>query len=194
MEVVEYGVCQVVSLISVIRTQGAAYAPETAAKVIARYQFARPPNLDDLTKDTIKFQIGKFNDVQIAEFGVYNDGVTANGKCPTEVLEQFLNDVLAFSDQELKFKQILEHRNELHFESIVTVKSEADLAAFITPRATSLISKTLQDKVGFTYRSSGIVMDCNPGDVVVSKKRRKPSRLFIERKVGFEFNDNLFLC
>jgi hypothetical protein len=194
MEVIDYGLCQIVNLMNVFRPQGAAYFPEIAAKVAVRYQFAKPPSIDDLTKEIVKFQIGRFNDVQIAELGLYNDGVIVNGKCPTEVLEEFLSDILSFSEQELKLKPILEYRNELHFESIVTVKSKTDLSAFLTPRATSLIGKTLEDKVGISYRSSGIVMDCDVGDVVASKLRRKPTRLFIERKVGFEFKDNLFLC
>jgi hypothetical protein len=194
MEIIDYGLCQIVNLVNVFRPQGTAYLPEVAAKVAVRYQFAKPPNIDDLTKEIVKFQIGRFNDVQIAEFGLYNDGIIVNGKCPTEVLEEFLNDIFSFSEQELKFKKILEYRNELHFESIVTVKSDTDLAAFIAPRAAGLIGKTLKDKVGIPYRPSGIVMDCDAGDVVASKIRRKPTRLFIERKVGFEFKDNLFLC
>lgn len=194
MELLDYGVCQVVSLMNVFRPQGAAYFPEIAAKMVARYKFAVPPSLDDLTKDTIKFQTGKFNDVQIAEFGVYSDGVIASGKCPTEILEAFLNDVIAFSEQELKFKQILSDRNELHFESVVTVRSDTDLVAVADQSSTSFIGKTLKEKVGLHYRSSGIIMDCDVADVAALRMRRKPSRLFIERKVGFEFNDNLFLC
>ncbi len=191
MQILDYGLCQVVRLMNVFRPQGAPYIPEIAAKVLAKYQFAKPPSLDDLTKETVKFQLGKFKDVMIAEFGIYGDGVIANGKCPTEVLEDFLNDILAFARQELKTEPILTHREEVHFESILTVKSEADLAAFVAPKVMSLIGKVVAEKVGLPYQSSGLMMDC---DIEATKTRRKPARVFIERKVGFNFGENIFLC
>jgi hypothetical protein len=194
MEVIDYGLCQVINLMNVFRPQGHAYYPEIAAKVAVRYQFVRPPSLDDLTKEMVKFQVGKFNDMQINEFSIYNDGVIANGNCPTEALEEFLIDILAFSEQELKFKKILEYRTEFHFESIVTVKSETDLAAFIASPTERLIGNALEDSVRIPYRPSGIVMDCDPGTVIDARMRRKPARFFIERKVGFEFKDNIFIC
>jgi hypothetical protein len=191
MEIIDYDVSQVIWLMNVFRPQGAPYAPEIAAKVVARYQFAKPPTLDDLGGSNLKFQIGKFNDVQITEFGVYNDGVTVTGKCPTEILEGFVNDVLAFSEQELKFVPILEERNELHFESKLLVKCDADLGAFLAPAATNPVQKALHDKLGVHFRPSGFVMDC---DIAAIKSRRKPARFFIERRVGFKFEDNLFHC
>ena len=191
MEVVDYGLCQIVDLMNVFRPQGQAYFPEIAAKVVARYQFAKPPSLDDVNKEAIKFQMGKFNDVQIAELAVYGDGIITNGKCPTEVLEAFIVDLLAFSGKELNLTPILRHRNETHFESNIIVQSKADLAAFIAPAAETLIKKTIEEKVGATLQASGIVLDFDPG---VIKMRRKPSRVFIERKVGFNFEENLFLC
>lgn len=191
MEILDYDVSQVVWLMNVFRPQGAAYAPEITAKVVARYQFAKHPSLDDLDSGTLKFQIGKFNDVQIAEFGVYNDGVTVSGKCPTEVLEDFLNDVVAFSEEELKFVKILPKRNELHFESKLVVQSNADLGEFLAPPANDLLQKAIAEKVGVSFRPSGFIMDCDPGAV---KTRRKPARFFVERKLGFKFEDNLFHC
>jgi|SRR5579862_9684316 len=191
MEIVDYDTNQVINLMNVFRPQGAGYIPEIAAKVIAKYQFAKPPSIDDLTKDSIKFQIGKFNDVMISEFGVYNDGVIATGKCPTEVLEDFIKDVLAFAQQELKFVPVLQKRNEIHFESKLLVKTDADLAAFLEPKAGNLIREAIEKKIGLTYQSSGIVLDC---DVDAIKTRRKPARVFIERRVGLKFEDNIFLC
>jgi hypothetical protein len=191
MEIVEYGVCHVVNLMNMLRPAGAAFFPEIAAKVIAKYQFAKPPTLDDLDKEVVKFQIGKFNNVQIAEFSVYGDGVIANGKCPTELLEEFLKDVLAFSTKELGLVPVLPHRNELHFESTITVQAQADIGAFVVSPAQALIGKTMQEKLGVAYQASGITMDC---DVRKIQKRRKPVRVFIERKVGFPFAENLFYC
>jgi hypothetical protein len=191
MELIDYDVCQVVHFMNMFRPQGAAYLPETAAKILSRYQFAKPPTLDDLQKDSVKFQIGKFEEIQIAEFGVYGDGIIASGKCPTEALEQFLLDVTSFVAKEIGLISILEHRNEWHFESKIVVQSKVDLGAFIVSSAEALIRKTIEEKIGVAFQPSGIVMDCDPGEI---KLRRKPARMFIERKIGFKFEENLFLC
>lgn len=191
MQLVEYGSCQVVRLMNVFRPQGAIYLPEVLANIMSKYQFAKPPSLDDVRKDAVKFQIGKFGDTQIEEFGVYGDGMSASGKCPTEALEAFLADVFSFGLKEIGYVPILEHRNEIHFESTITVKSEKDLAAFLSRPAETLIRKTLKEKIDIDYQSSGLVMDC---DAASLKLRRKPLRVFIERKLGFPFGENLFLC
>jgi hypothetical protein len=190
MELIDHGLCQIVNLMNVFRPQGAPYFPEIAAKVVARYQFAKPPGLDDLSKDGIKFQIGKFRDVQIAEFGIYNDGIIVNGKCPTELLEEFMADVLTFSGNELGFIPILRHRDELHFESNLFVQSKADLAAFVAP-TNEMIARMLEEKLGLSPQIAGFGLDFDPGAV---KLRRKPSRFFIERKLGFKYEENIFLC
>jgi hypothetical protein len=54
-----------------------------------------------------------------------------------------------------------------------------------------LIRKTIEEKIGIVPESSGIVLDFESGKLSM---RRKPSRVFIERKVGFKYQENLFLC
>lgn len=190
MELADYGVSQIVYLMNVVRPQGQAYLPEIAAKVISKYQFTKPPSLEDLSKDTVKFQIGKFNDVQINEFSVYGDGILVNGRCPTEVLEDFMNDILKFT-KELGAIPVLSHRNEVHFESNIVVQSKADLGAFIIPKAEALIRGYVEQRIQVPLVPSGVVLDFEPNPV---KMRRKPSRFFIERRYGVKFEDNVFLC
>lgn len=174
-------------------TAGTPYFPEVVADVLSKYQFAKLPTLDELLTDghTFKFQIGKFEDVQISEFGVYGDGITASGKCPTELLDAFLDDVLAASEKALKIVPVLAHRNETYYESKIVVKSEADLAALVAPAAEGVVQKIVKEKLGVTFQSSGMVFDCDPAAVT---GRRKPVRVFIERKIGFRYEENLFLC
>jgi hypothetical protein len=178
-------------LLNIFRPQGAPYLPDVAAKFIARYQFAKPPALDDLQKDTVIFQIGKFQDVQIAEFGVYGDGLIANGKCDTQFLEAFLEDVLSWAQAESGMAQILTHRNEISFESNIIVQSESDIAALIAPNAVQLVTNNLQDKLGVSFQPCGLVFDC---DASAIKIRRKPWRFYIERRVGISYSENIFFC
>ncbi len=195
MEIIGYGLCQVVNLRNVFRSQGAAYLPEVAAKVVAKYQFAKPPGLDDLGKEAVKFQLGKFNDVQIDEFGVYSDGVIVNGHCPTELLEEFLQDILSFGLKEIGHKPILSYRDELHFESVLMVHSKSDLAIFISSPGRELVeAAAAKSKIKVPLRASGLVFDFDPAETSAAKMRRKPARFLIERRVGINFDESIFHC
>jgi hypothetical protein len=190
MELIEYGNCQVVNLMNVFRSRGAPYLPEIAAKIVTKYQFAKPPSIDDLQKEIVKFQIGRFNDVQISEFGIYNDGIVVSGKCPTEFLEGFVSDVLGLA-KEFGLVPILENRHELHFESNIVVRSKADLASCVFSVDKTLIQKTMEEKIGVHFQPSGFILDC---DLAAIKTRRKPSRVYIERRQGFNSKENIFFC
>jgi hypothetical protein len=196
MDVVGYEKCRVVRFASAFRPQGAPFTPETFAKIIARYSFAKYPTLEDLLKEGPSlFQIGKFQDVQIDEFGIYTDGYSAAGRCSTQALDNFLDDIVGWASEEFGITFILPHRNETHYESNIVVLSSADLASIVRPNAASqAIVEALTKGTGLRYAPSGVVFDCDPVDVSATDRRKKPWRLFIERRSGFPFRENIFLC
>lgn len=195
MEIVGYEKSRVLRFLHVFRAQGAFFVPEAFAKIIARYGFARFPTLDDLKKEVpIVFETGKFEDVQIDELTIYADGYAAVGRCSTELLDRFLDDVLAWASQEFGITFVMNHRNEVHYENMVIVKASADLASIFRPAIAQPIAESLARLTGIQYQPSGLVFDCDPREVNASDKKRKPWRLFIERRIGFPFEENLFLC
>jgi hypothetical protein len=160
---------------------------------VARYHFAKFPTLDDVVKEnpTIIFQIGKFQESQITEFGIYSDGFIASGKCSSEVLDAFLDDALEWAEKEIGIMPILLHRNENYYETSVIVQSKVDLVSTLAPTPASTVTEVLSKRVGVTYQRSAVAFDCEQTDV---RGRRRPYRLFIERKFGVPFKENIFLC
>jgi hypothetical protein len=195
MEIVGYEKSRVVRLVQPFRQQGAPVVTEAFAKLIARYGFARYPTLDDLKKEgPSTFETGKFQDVQIDEFVIYADGYSATGRCNTTLLDEFLNDVANWAAQEFGITFVLSHRNEVHYETMINVASTVDLAAVINPAVAQPTTEGLAKVTGLPFRASGFVFDCDPTDVNKSEIRRKPWRLFVERKLGFPFKENVFIC
>lgn len=193
MDVLGYEKSRVLRFAHAFRLQGAPFVPETFAKVIARYSFAKYPTLDDLQKEGPSlFQIGKFQDVQIDEFGIYSNGYAASGRCSTELLDAFLDDVVAWGTQEFGLTFILTDRQEQHYESSIIVQSSADLASIIRPNISQAVAEALTKATGIRHAPTGVIFDSDPEDAAPGKVKRV--RLFIERRLGFSFKENLFLC
>jgi hypothetical protein len=189
MELTVFETSRVVLLTQVHRPAGQAYLPEVAAKVVQRYSFARHPTLDDLQKDTQIFGMGKFRDVQIAELGVYGDGVVVSGRCNTQLLNDFLDDAFHWLAAEFGIVTIPYLTSEKHFESAIVVHSRVDLGAVITPpkSVADLVSEVMERETGAKYVSSGAMIDCDPAPL-----RRKPIRFVLERRIGRPFSEGLF--
>lgn len=193
MDVVGYEKNRVLRFAHAFRPQGAPFAPETFAKIIQRYSFAKHPTIEDLQKDgPALFQIGKFQDVQIDQFGIYTNGLEATGRCSTEVLDAFLTDAISWGTQEFGFTFILQYRQEEHYESSIIVHSTVDLASVIRPAISSALAEVLTKATGIRHAPSGVIFDTDPADAIPGNIKRV--RLFIERRVGFFFKENLFLC
>ncbi len=130
MDIVGYERTRALRLANAFRPQGAPFMPEAFAKLIARYGFAKHPTIEDLQKEGPSlFHIGKFQDIQIDEFGIYTNGYAAAGRCSSEKLDAFLDDVSEWATQELGLTFLLPHRQEVYYETSIVVQSSTDLAS-----------------------------------------------------------------
>ena len=193
MELIAFDTSRIIFLLQVHRRAGQPYVPEVAAKLVQRYSFAKYPTLDDLQKETFFFGMGKFRNVQISELGIYNDGVIVAGRCDTQLLEEFLDDLFDWIANEFEFVPIPQIRTEKHFESTIIVRSKIDLAAIVSPNkaATDLIASRLEQNTNSKYHPTGTLFDC---DLDGLRTRRKPVRLSIERRLGLPFAEGMFFC
>ena len=94
MELIGHEPSRIFYLTTMNRREGGVFLPDVAHKVIQKYSFAKYPNLDELQKESFAFNFGKFRDFQIDELRVYTDGVIVASKCSTEILSEFLTDLL----------------------------------------------------------------------------------------------------
>jgi len=189
MELVGIELSRVVHLRQVYRPAGGLYLPEAFGKIAQRYSFVKLP--EDLTRDSHVFSIGKFQDVQINEFGIYNDGVIATAKGDSDIVEAFLNDVFEWSFAEFGIVPTVNDKPEFHYESQVVVKCQRDIAALVTPAndASNIISAALSAANNIAYMPTGAIFE---NDIAAVTSKRRPARFTLERRVGTPLAENLF--
>lgn len=190
MEFIGHDVSRIVYLTNIVRTEGSTYLPELAQLVIQRYSFLKFPNADDLQKDTQAFAVGKFGDVQINELNVYGDGIIVSGRCSTQKLEAFTQDLFDVV-QGLGYSQSDIFEPEMYFESSVVVRARKDLANSFgpPPRTTSLVQDALTKQTRAKFLPFATHFET---DLQGPKTRRRPVRFTLERRAGIPFDKHVF--
>jgi hypothetical protein len=191
MELIGHDLSRIVYLTTMNRREGGVLLPDVAHKVVQKYSFARYPNFDDLQNESFAFKLGKFRDFQIDELRVYTDGVIVASKCSTEILSEFLNDLLGWIKSDFGYREITILKPEMHFESALVVKTDKDIASLLSPpkRVTSLIEQTLAKNTEAEYQATGISFETDSEGL---KKRRRPGRFRLERRVDLPFGTNTY--
>ena len=195
MELVAIDESRVVHLTMVARPAGQMYLPEVAAKLVGRYGFAKPPTLDDLLKDVQIFGVGKFDDIAIQELRIYGDGIIVSSRSNTAKIDAFIKDLFAWAEKEIGLIQAITAKPERYYESLLMVKSKVDLAKCLAPADAVLTAFQRawksENKIEASFMPSGLLLDC---DAFKFAGRRKPTRVSVERRLGFPFEENVFYC
>ncbi len=193
MELAAIELSRIVYLTHRVRPAGQMYVPDAVQKFAQRYSFAKLPTVDDLARVPISFSLGKFKDVQIDEFQIYNDGIIVSAKANTEVLESFISDLISWTEKEFGLVEAVTATPEKFFESAIIVKSVKDLALSLSPRndVAEILNRTFRGNlVGVgPYQLSGFILDCDPSQFAAT---RKPLRFLLERRWGIPFSQNVF--
>jgi hypothetical protein len=197
MQLVSIEISKIIYLTLLNRPGGEMYVPEVAMKFAQRYSFAKSPDIDELANANQPklFKIGRFQDIQINEFGIYNDGVIITGRCDTDKIDALLTDSLSWLEAEYSYVQSIAAKPEKHYESAIVVKADSDInKTLVTDDKVSKLIDAALHKGGHTsprFQPSGFILDCDPAYI---KSKRKPTRFMIERRLGSPFEENLFYC
>jgi hypothetical protein len=192
VQLIGHELTRIVYLTSVVRPAGGAFLPDVAQRVLQKYSFVKFPSVDDLQKEGQLFSVGKFQDVQIDELKVYGDGIIVSGKCSTDILDAFIQDLFGWLKADFGIEETsIIQKPEKHFEGALLVKTERDLTSVLSPpkRVTNLIEQTMLRHTEHEYQPSVIYFET---DTVGLKGRRRPNRLTLERRIGLPFGTNIF--
>jgi hypothetical protein len=193
MELVAIDFSRIIYLTQRVRPAGQLYLPDAVQKVAQRYSFAKFPSVEELARVPITFSLGKFKNVQIEEFQIYNDGIIVAAKANTEVLDAFMSDLFSWSEKEFGLTESLVAKPQKFIESAIIVKSTKNLALGLSPRndVAEILNRTFQGNfVGVgPYQLSGFLLDCDPSQF---GGRPKPMRFVLDRRVGVPFSENVF--
>jgi hypothetical protein len=181
---------RIIYLMQALRPIGQLYIPDAITKLKERYSFVKVPNPDQIFP--LSFSIGKFRDAQIAEFSIYNDGFIVSSSSDTDLLDGFIDDLLAWAAKELSFEPLTGTTPEKYYESGIIVKAEGDLTSSTSTRldVRSVVAPAMKAaNISAPLKLSGIIFDFDTKDIL---GKRKPFRLIIDRRIGVAFSENIF--
>jgi len=193
MEVVGIENSRVIYLLDLFRPAGEVYQPDAVAKIIQRYSFVKFPSLENLVKNERVFAVGKFKDIQIAEFNIYTDGLIAGSSSDTDLIDDFVNDLIAWAKDEFGIIQVAGFAAERAYESTVIIKSNVDIVRALAPRndISAILNKIYQPDryVAGKMQLTGFIA---ASDRTEFAGRRKPISFIVDRRLGLPFEQNIF--
>ena len=144
MELIGIDYSKVIVLFLAGRAEGSPYLPEAAASLVDRYQFAEhPTEIKDMVGERIHFGQGLFRGSPIEKFDIFTDGVIVVSKTTTEVLDEFLEDVIRWMEPTLGLKHIETHDVSKSYESNIMVRSSSRVLSCL--EVTGDVQKALSD-------------------------------------------------
>ena len=180
---------KIIFLTQVNRPSGQLYFPDAIAAVVDRYSFVKAPSPDQALPYV--FNTGKFQNSQITEFSIYNDGFIVSSASDSDFLDAFIHDLLPWAIKEFDLVEV--GQTEKYYESTLIVQCTVDLAAFVRPPPAEDMFRDALRSAGIeqAMKSSGFIYDFDPAEI---KGKRKPVRFLIDRRLGFQFSQNTFFC
>ncbi|MGQ0443940.1 MAG: hypothetical protein ACT4O2_02125 [Beijerinckiaceae bacterium] len=112
---------RVVFLTSVHRPAGQLFMPSAAAMLVNRYHFQKIPGPDDGADGILKFDQGVYNNVGINELAIFPDGLVVTTRAYTNVIDEFIDDLMAWAKHELGIQETGIPPRERHYESTLIV-------------------------------------------------------------------------
>lgn len=188
MELIAVETSRFLNLFLARRLAGQLYMPSACQALVDRYRFVvRPSSIEEMTKDPISFGHGVFEDVAIDSFDIYSDGIIATSKSPTDVLDAFVSDVVAWSNVELNLDRVETHKISKMYESHILIKSDKDLLKPLNEL--SDVSKAMS---GSMKKATGQDVKFQPFGLTFAADHSvipglKPIAFRLERKASTEF-------
>lgn len=193
MELVSIQGSKIILLFVAGRADGAPYLPEAAIALAERYRFGeRPTEIKELIGEKIHFGHGEYSGRQIESFDIFSDGVIVSGKMPTEVLDEFLDDVIGWMEPTLGLKRYETHEINKTYESSLVLQSEAKLLGLLDTASElqKVLSGLLNKATGMTHKfqSAGFALAVDGAEIA----GLKPTPFRVERRAEISFSKNFY--
>jgi hypothetical protein len=193
MEVIGFNGTVITSLFNVSNHDGARPVVEFAREVVERYKFVTTPKLEELFSDKTIFQNGVFQGAAIDALEVYRDGVIIRGRCDSDVLDAFLEDVIGWYMTKTGSRRIETRRVSTSYESTLAVLGSDKMLRTLEPikEICRGISAALEATNGTTAEYVPFGFSLAADDTINPGLKPIPFRL--ERQLGSEFDRNIFV-
>ena len=132
----------------------------------------------------------------MTEFGIYSDGFIVQSPTDTDILDDFIEDVVTWVTSEFGLSQPAGINSERSYESYLIVRAKTDLAKALTPKndLAALVNwfhKTDSYPPTDGMHLAGFLLEI---DHTKYFGRRKPLNLIVDRRLGQPFEENIFFA
>jgi hypothetical protein len=184
---------KIVSLFFVSNPAGQPVRAEMAAALTQRYNFAvAPAKIEDLRADKVTFAEGAFKGANIESLEIFSDGIVVAAKSPSEKVDEFIEDMLAWSENAFGLKRVETQAVNKIYESHLILKSEKKLFSVLDEM--TKVQTKLQELLVNTSNIDAKVEPFGFSFAVDQTKIAglKPISFRLERKSDATFASNLF--
>ena len=141
LKAIEYS--RVIFLTSVTRPAGQLFLPLAVKSLVDRYRFQQIPSAQELSENAFLFKMGEFRGVAIAELEIYPDGMIVTSRADSDLLDQFIEDLMGWAESDLGVVETGIPPHEKHYESALVISMELDSSKSLPFE--QLICKTLSE-------------------------------------------------
>jgi hypothetical protein len=193
MKLLAIEISRLTALFNVTRLKGQSYMPLIAAALVERYSFAgSPASFSELTADRVDFNHGLFDGSAIDKLEVYGDGVIVSSRSNTDLLDNFMHDLLSWISSEYGIEIVPTRKNDrIHESQLVVSAHESILEPLSSLELISeLISSLVKENYGLElkFRSLGYSLSTDP----TKSAEIRPAAFRLERRLAAEFELNQF--
>jgi hypothetical protein len=192
MELISVENSSILKLMLISRPQGQTFLPHLVTAVQEKFQFQTTPEDISSMDSGLEFTLGFYDDVVAEKLVIYSDGVTIQGKSPTEKLELFLGAMIGWASSEFGVSIVKTHAVDTIYESNITVCSEAGFAhetpAIVNARKHFRASLKKCSSLDVEFFPVGFSM----APELTKISGLKPAVFQVNRRGGVDFNRNLF--
>ncbi|MBC9034310.1 hypothetical protein IAG41_18125 [Sphingomonas sp. JC676] len=192
MELINIEQSKVIALGGYRFTRGNPFFIDLVGEVTARYNFQIPPDRipdpSSANGASIHLRVGKWDNVQIDELGVYSDGFIVTAKCNTFILDQFINDLHEYIEREFGILLAKQPAPVRLYESQIVVELHTNFEEKLNVFKGLFddLAKHSLDYVGQQgeYRIGGFHIESDPFGAA-----KKLPNFMLVRRVGISFNE-----
>ena len=195
MKLLTIEMSRVTALFRMTRPSGQPYLPHIVTRKSERYRFgSAPDSINELESNRIEFRHGLFEGSAIEMLDVYNDGIIVRSRSDTDFLDEFIDDLVAWLENDHGLSVIETHTIGKLYDSTLLVETNRDAFkpfgayAEVCP----MFENELRDSSGLSvaYHNFGFALSADQ----TRDPALKPVPFRFERKEGIDVSQHQYLA
>lgn len=166
------------------RFMGQLYLPDVLESLITKYRFVEYPQKLSQPGSSITFKHGKFDNIAIDSFEIYDDGIAVSSNSNSKIIDDFIIEFTKWIKDEFGVDTYIAHTINKNYDSNIIFSSDRSPLKALEriDEFSTHISTVLKKTNGMDHKFTPFGISFAPNELVSDFLMPSPFR--IERKVG----------